>query len=111
MRSLLGIKKIIAIVHIGFDHEFNSKHLSNRFDVGTSTLHKYVNVVCNVLCNKNKFFGKISPSFEDHLLHLLQQFQELTGLLNICGIIDGTHISLVEMPNKRYILVLSNYYN
>ncbi len=81
-----------------FAREFNPKHLSNGFDVGTSTLHKYVNVVCNVLCNKNKFFGKISSSFEDHLLHIIQQFQELIGLQNICGIIDGTHISLVEMP-------------
>ncbi len=80
--------------------------------MGTSTLHKYVNVVCNVVRNKNKFFfGKISPSFEDHLLHIIQQFQELIGLLNICNIIDGTHISLLEMPNKRYTLVMSNYYN
>jgi hypothetical protein len=32
--------------------------MSYMFDLGTSTKCKYVDVVCDVLCDKNKFFGK-----------------------------------------------------
>jgi hypothetical protein len=32
-------------------------------------------------------------------------------LWNICGAIDGTHISLVERPSIKYTFVVSYYYN
>jgi hypothetical protein len=32
-------------------------------------------------------------------------------LPNICGAIDGIHIPLAGRPSKKYILVVSDYYN
>jgi hypothetical protein len=34
-------------------------------------------------------------------LHIAQQFEDLIGLPNICGAIDGTHIPLAKRPNKK----------
>jgi len=83
----------------------------DRFDVGTSIVCKYVDIMCDVLCNKDKLFDMyIKIPIRDHLLHIIQQFEDLTGLPNICGAINGTHIPLVERPNSRYtIIAIDNY--
>ncbi len=83
--------------------------MSNKFDVGKSIVRKYVNIV---LCNKDKLFDKyIKTSTKDRLLNIIQQFEDLTRLPNICGAIDGTHIPLAEGSNKRYIIAVVDDYN
>jgi hypothetical protein len=68
--------------------------------------------VCDVFCNKDKLFDKYTNILtRDHLLHIIQQFEDFTCLPNICGAIDGTHIPLVERPNRRYIIATIDYYN
>ena len=47
----------------------------------------------------------------DHLQGIINDFEELTGLPNICGAIDGTHIPLAERPSKRITLAKSDFYN
>ena len=42
---------------------------------------------------------------------IINDFEELTSLLNICGAIDGTHIPLAEHPSKTITLVESDFYN
>ena len=42
---------------------------------------------------------------------IINDFEELTGLLNICGAIDGTHIPLAERPSKRITLAENDFYN
>jgi len=107
--------KIVAIVLYMFTHGLSSKrmsHMSNRFDVGAFTIHKYVDIVCDVFCNKEKLFDKyIKISTKDHLLHIIQQFEDHTCLPNICDVIDGTHIPLGERPNRRYTIATIDYYN
>jgi hypothetical protein len=51
------------------------------------------------------------PPTRDGLLHIIQQFEDLTNLPNICGVIDGTHIPLAERQNKRYTIAATDYYN
>jgi hypothetical protein len=86
--------------------------MSDKFDVGSSTVRKYVDIMCDVLCNKEKLFDKyIKTPTRDRLLHIIQQFEDLTHLPNICGAIDGTHISLAERSNRRYIIAVIDYYN
>ncbi len=43
----------------------------DKFDVGASTLHKYVDIVCDVLCNKDKLFDKYikTPNPRPHIAH------------------------------------------
>jgi hypothetical protein len=72
VKSQLEIRKILIVVLYKFVHEFNPKHISNMFNVGTSTIHIYVDIICDVLCNKNKLFGKyINIPFGDCLLHII----------------------------------------
>jgi hypothetical protein len=101
MKLQLEISKIVAIVLYRFVHALNPKHMSNTFDVGASIIHKYVDIIGDVLCG-NKFFGKyINTALKDHLLHIIQQFQEFPNLSNICGAINDTHIALVKRPSRR----------
>ncbi len=84
----------------------------DRFDINAPTIHKYVDIVCDVLCDKGKLFDKyISTPFGEWILGIIHQFKELIDLWNICGAIDGTHISLVERPSIKYTFVVSYYYN
>jgi hypothetical protein len=112
VRRQLEVRKIVAIVLYQFAHGLSPKHISNRFNVGTSIECNYVDIVCDVLCNKDKLFDKyIKTPIGDRLLHIVQQFEDLIRLLNICGAIDGTHISLAKRPNRKYIVTVADYYN
>jgi predicted AAA+ superfamily ATPase len=44
----MEIRKILIVVLYRFVHEFNPKHISNMFNVATSTIHKYVDIICDV---------------------------------------------------------------
>jgi hypothetical protein len=37
----------------------------------------------------------------NHLQKNIDQFHELIGVYDICGVIDGIHISLVDLSNKK----------
>jgi hypothetical protein len=58
LRSQLEVKKIVATMLYMFAHGLSLKHMLDIFDVCTSTIHKYVDIVCDALCNKDKFFYK-----------------------------------------------------
>jgi hypothetical protein len=112
VRLQLEVKKIVVIVFYKFVHGLNPKHMLDRFDVGTFIVCKYVDNVCDVLCNKDKLFDKyIKIPTRDHLLHIIQQFENFTSLPNICGALNGTHIPLVERPNRRYTIATIDYNN
>jgi hypothetical protein len=71
-----------------------------------------VDIVCDVFCNKDKLFEKyVKTPTKDHLLHIIQQFEDLISLPNICGDIDGTHIPIVERLNRRYTIATTSHYN
>ncbi len=55
--------------------EIMPRTMANRFNVETSTLRKYVNIVCDILCDKNKLFSKyISIPSNDHLQKSYRSF-------------------------------------
>jgi hypothetical protein len=86
--------------------------MSNRFEVGAYTIRKFVNIMCDVLCNQDKLFDKyIKTPTRDLLLHIIQQFEDLISLPNICGVIHGTHIPLFKRLHKRYTIATTSYYN
>jgi hypothetical protein len=71
-----------------------------------------VDIVCDVVCNKDKLFDKyIKTPTKDRLLHIIQQFEDLIRLPNSCGVIKGTHIPVAERLTRRYIIAATNYYN
>jgi hypothetical protein len=81
VRSQLKVNKIVPIVLYMFAHGLSPKHMSSIFDVGASTVHKFVDIMCDVFCNKDKLFDKyIKILTRDHLLQIIQQFEDLTCL-------------------------------
>ncbi len=112
IRPQVEIRKIVAIVIYRLAHEKSATHMVNQFDVRTSTIRKYVHILCDVLCDKNKLFSKyINIPSSDHLQKIIDHFHELTSLPNICGAIDSTHISLASLLDKRVTFVASDFFN
>ncbi len=58
IRPQLKIRKIVAIVIYRLAHAFNVTHMVVRFNVGASTIRKYVDIVYDVLIDKEKLFSK-----------------------------------------------------
>jgi len=62
------IRKIVAIVIYRLVHGTNATHMADEFNVRASIVRKYVDIVCDALCDKNKLFNKyISIPSNDHL--------------------------------------------
>jgi hypothetical protein len=60
VRPQLEVREIIAIVLYRFARGLNLKHMLDRFDVGAPTVCKYVDIVCDVFCNKDIFLTSTS---------------------------------------------------
>jgi len=84
----------------------------DRFDVGASTIKKYVDIVCDVLIEKDKFFSKyINIPSSQCLKDIIVCFENLMCTPNICEAIDGIHILLVDLPSKRITLASAYFFN
>ncbi len=60
--------KIVTIVIYRLAHGTSATHKADQFNVGASTIRKYVDIVCDTLCDKNKLFSKyINIPSSDHL--------------------------------------------
>jgi hypothetical protein len=71
-----------------------------------------MDIVCDDLCDKNKLFSKyINIPSSDRVQKIIDCFRDLTSLPNIFGAIDGTHISLASLLNKRVTLVTSDCFD
>lgn len=75
----------------------------DRWGVGTSTVIKYTKLITSILASDDKLFSKyvVTPT-GDRLERIMNEFHEVTGIPNLCGAIDGTHIVLQRKPDRAY---------
>jgi hypothetical protein len=66
----------------------------------------YLPLQCFILYDKY-----ISNPTGEHLQNIINRFYDRTGLYNICGAIDGTHVPLVHRVSRRVTLAHSYYFN
>jgi hypothetical protein len=86
--------------------------MAHHFNVGALTIQKYVDIICNVLIDRNNFFSKyIKIPTWNRLKLMIKEFQELISLLNICRSIDGTHVPLVDLPSKKVTFAQNDFFN
>ncbi len=80
--------------------------------MGASTIKKYVDIVCDVLIDKDKLFSKYIniPSCQC-LRDIITCFENFTCILNICEAIDGIHILLVDLSSERVTLASVDFFN
>jgi hypothetical protein len=90
-----------------FAHGFSATHMVDQFNVAALTIKKYVDIVCNVLIDKDKLFIKYINIPLGHLKDIIAHFENLTSIPNICGAINGTHIFLANLPSKKVRLVIN----
>ncbi len=65
-----------------------------------------------MLIDKDKLFSKyIGIPLGQCLKDIIVHFEKLTGLPNICGAIDGSHIFLADLPNKKVTLAIGDIFN
>ena len=57
VRPKMEIEKIVACVIYRFAHGHSSKHMADCFTIGASTIRKYVDIICNMLVDKDKLFS------------------------------------------------------
>jgi hypothetical protein len=107
VRAPLKPRKAIGLVLYQFAHGVSANMIANRFNVGASTMRKYVDiVVVNALISKDKLFSQyISIPHGPCLLRIMHGFFHANGLPNVCGAIDGYHIFLSQEPNKWVITI------
>ncbi len=56
-------------------HKTSATHIIDLFNLEGSTIRKYVDIVCDSLCDKNKLFNNyISIPFGDHLQKTYKSF-------------------------------------
>jgi hypothetical protein len=99
MRPQLKIKNIVATVLYRFVHEH---HMVDCFNVGGSTILKYVNIICDVFTDRIFFCNKyINIPIGNQLRFIIQEFHVLTSIPNICESIDETHIPFGRSSKQK----------
>jgi len=111
VRPQMKIRKIVACIIYRFAHGYSPDHMANRFKIEVSTIKKYVDIVCDILTSKDKLYSQyINIPSEDCLFSIISDFEELMRLPNICGVIDGIHIPLIEHPSRVITLAATDFF-
>ncbi|CAM6100812.1 unnamed protein product [Calypogeia fissa] len=79
----------------------NLRRVASEYKTGSATITKYTDLVTKALATK--LYSKYIriPAGQD-LLEIISAFRELTGLQNMCGAIDGSHVKIHKRPDKEY---------
>jgi hypothetical protein len=84
----------------------------DRFNVGASTIKKYIDIVCDVLIDKDKLFSKYINIPSCQLLKdIITCFENLMCIFNFYEAIDGIHILLVGLPSKKTTFASGDFFN
>ncbi len=80
--------------------------------MGALTIKKYVDIVYDVLIDKDKLFSKYINILSCQCLKdIIAYFENLTCIPNICEAIDGIHILLMDLPSKRVTFASGDFFN
>ena len=112
-RPPIPIRKQVKLVFYRLVHGVNYARMHNLYGCGESTIRKYTMIVCRVLGTGEDglFFQFIHTPQGDRLQNIIESFRDITGLPNIVGAIDGSHIPLSTRPNRWYIPMPSDFFN
>lgn len=93
--------RVVAMVLYRLAHGYAPEQVANLYGVGKSTLIFYTKLITRVL-SQDLYSKYISIPSGERLLQIINEFKQLTGLDNMCGAVDGSHIKLwAQPPNKN----------
>jgi hypothetical protein len=103
-RKAIPVDKAVAMVLFRLAHGYSPKHVGRFYGVGGSTVIKYTTLIVDALSDQNKLRGKyIQVPSGTNLKRIIARFKAGTGLDNMCGSIDGSHIKLYKKPASKYV--------
>ncbi|MCO5563220.1 hypothetical protein L7F22_016857 [Adiantum nelumboides] len=103
VREPIQAEKALACVLWRLAQGHSSKSEAEFYGLGESTIRKYVLIICRILSH-NAFFQRygICVSEGERLTKTMEDYEAITGLPQIAGAIDGSHIRLQRKPAKQY---------
>lgn len=98
-REAVPVDKAVAMVLFRLAHGHAPKFVGRFYGLGGSTVIKYTNLIIDALSDQNKLLSKhIQIPSGQRLKRIIADFRAGTGIDNMCGAIDGSHIKLYRKP-------------
>eukprot|EP01018_Ginkgo_biloba_P014236 Gb_12847 [translate_table: standard] len=92
-------KKALSCVLHRLAHGTSSHVIVELYCMGESTVRKYIEIIIDIIIQTmQKRYIKIPSG--DQLHKIMSDFETITLLPTICGVIDGTHIKLTKKPKN-----------
>ena len=102
----------MSLVVYRLAHGFSYKAMDNLYGCGESTIRKYTLIVCKVLsCQDGLFATYIHAPRGHRLADTIWKFRDITGLPNVVGAIDGTHIPLSSRLQRGLTPMSADFFN
>ncbi|MCO5570659.1 hypothetical protein L7F22_024386 [Adiantum nelumboides] len=101
VRSPITSDLALACVLWHFAHGNTTRVIAEIFGISCSTIRKYTEVIVEILCSRRMLarHGILIPS-GGRLQRIMAEFEALTSLPNMCGVVDGSHIRLHRLPDE-----------
>ena len=95
------VRKQVSLVVYRLAQGLSCKAMDNLYGCRQSTIRKYTIIVYKVLSSHEGLFGRYIHAPTGHrLTDTIRKFHDITGLLNVVGVIDGTQIPLLCKPQR-----------
>lgn len=102
------VERALAMVLHRLADGSSAATIAYLYGVPARTVSRYTRLVTEALACRRKLYSKYVVMPAGRRLHRITQgFQAATGLPNMCGAIDGTHIKLCQKPGKLRQLQLT----
>ena len=112
VRPCVPIRKQVSLIVYRLAQGLSCKAIDNLYGCGESTIRIYTLIVCKVFSAQDGLFGRyIHAPIGQRLTDTIRKFREKTGLPNVVGTIDGTHILLSSKPQRSLTPMSCDFFN
>lgn len=98
----MPLHSALAMVLHRLSQGHSARTVASQYKADPWMVAKITNLVTRVISTKIYPYYVRIPSGQ-RLLQIIQGFKELTGLPNMCGVIDGNHIKIHRKPDNEFI--------
>jgi hypothetical protein len=112
VRPPLPIRKHVSLVVYRLAQGLSCKAMDSLYGCGESTIRKYTLIICKVFSSADGLFGRYIHAPTGHrLTDTIRKICKKTGLPNVVGVIDGTHIPLSFKPARDLTPMPCDFFN